>query len=162
MLLSTSDTCVVIFNWGTTKQVTLLTRRRAFYRLVASIIGITMQEKSRPKKRPYLKKPRTRAFKAQGGICYYCNQPMWNRSEQELTSRYPISVEQAKDLRCTGEHLHPYAAGGTANKRNIVAACLFCNRKRHEKSVALSPSKYKKYVKHALSRGAWHGLRLTG
>ncbi len=151
MLLSTSDTCVVIFNWGMTKLVTLLTRRKAFHRLVASIIGITMQEKSKSKRRPSLKNPRTRAFKSQGGKCYYCNQPMWKKSAQELTSRYSISPGQANFLRCTGEHLIAHCEGGSSSRSNIVAACLFCNTKRHARKKALSPDQYKNYVTHRLS-----------
>lgn len=121
-----------------------------------------MQEKSRSKRRLPLKNPRTRAFKAQGGKCYYCNQPMWMKSEQELTSRYPITAKQAKLLKCTGEHLEPHSEGGSSSQMNIVAACWFCNTKRHARKTAPTPDLYKLMVTRRLFKGAWHGLRLTG
>ena len=161
LLLNTSGACVVIFNWGMTTWSTLFTRRTAFHRLVASIIGITMQENSRSNRRTSLKKSRTLAFKAQGGKCYYCSQPMWNESVEELTSRYSISPGQAKFLRCTGEHLIAHCDGGSASRRNIVAACLFCNTGRHARKKSFSPERFKDFVRRRMSKGGWHRLRLT-
>ncbi len=161
MLLDTSVTCVVIFNWGMTVWLTLVTRRKAFNRLVASIIGITMQENPRARRRPPLKKVRSQAFRAQGGVCYYCNQPMWMKSEQELTSRYPITAKQAKLLQCTGEHLVAYSEGGNSRHMNIAAACLYCNRNRHRGKKSFTPDRFQQLARRRLSKGAWHGMRLT-
>lgn len=162
MLLNTSATCIVIFNWGMTRWLALFTSWKAFNPLVTSIIGITMQEKSRSNKRSSLKKQRTRAFYSQGGVCYYCNQPMWNKKPQELTSQYPISSGQAQFLRCTGEHLESHSEGGSSGSINIVAACWYCNQNRHRRKNKLSPENFGKHARRRLSKGAWHGLNLAG
>ena len=111
--------------------------------------------------RKSLKNPRKHAFKAQQGVCYYCSQPMWTNSADELTARYPISSKQARWLQCTGEHLTPHSEGGSCAQANIVAACLYCNIGRHNRTVALAPEKYKIRVQKKLARGKWHGLVLV-
>ena len=111
--------------------------------------------------RKSLKVPRARAFKSQCGLCYYCNQPMWRTTLDELTTRYPISAKQARLLQCTAEHLIPHAEGGSCKQENIVAACLFCNRRRHNQKVPLTPDAHRDRVQRRLSCGAWHGLRLV-
>lgn len=149
-------------SWPAYEQVTLVTRRKAFNRLVASIIGITMQEKSKSKGRQSLKNARTSAFNAQGGKCYYCNQPMWLKSVQELLSRFSISPKQARLLQCTGEHLEAHSEGGSSSQKNIVAACWFCNTKRNAGKKNRAPDQHKNHVTHRLLRGASHGLILSG
>ncbi|MCP5128930.1 MAG: HNH endonuclease [Pseudomonadales bacterium] len=119
-----------------------------------------MHEKSRSKRGHPLKKPRTHAFKAQGGKCYYCNQPMWMKSEQELTSRYSITAKQAKLLQCTGEHLVAHSEGGSSNQMNIAAACLYCNMNRHRGKKSFTPDRFQQLARRRLSKGAWHGLKL--
>jgi hypothetical protein len=112
-----------------------------------------------PNRKP-LKKPRVRAFTYQGGYCYYCNQPMWNQSPEELTFRYRLSSKQALLLRCTGEHLHAHSEGGSNHSGNIVAACHFCNQTRHKRKKPLPPETYRGHVRKQLSKGKWHGLSL--
>jgi hypothetical protein len=150
--------------------LTLGTRRKAFNRLVTSIIGITMSVNRLPLKEPAtkqfrrtcLKIHRTRAFQKQHGRCYYCYQPMWNESEQELTTRFSVSPNQAKLLKYTGEHLVAHSEGGSSGHSNIVAACWFCNTRRHRRKKIPSPANYRELVIRKLSRGAWHRLRLGG
>lgn len=96
--------------------------------------------------RQSLKNSRKRAFKAQHGACYYCSQPMWTNSADELTARYPISSKQARWLQCTGEHLMPLSEGGSRAQANIVAACWYCNIGRHKRSVALAPEDHRMHV----------------
>lgn len=48
--------------------------------------------------RKSLKNPRSQAFHAQHGRCYYCNQPMWTKTPLELVSRFRINQSQAKLL----------------------------------------------------------------
>jgi 5-methylcytosine-specific restriction endonuclease McrA len=113
---------------------------------------------NRPKS---LKYPRTHAFYSQHGKCFYCNQPLWKESPIELTSRYPISSGKAKLLQCTGEHLVPHSEGGPASTANTVAACWYCNRKRHARKKVLSPERFREFVRKRLSIGVWHGLNIA-
>ena len=113
--------------------------------------------------RKSLKKLRALAFAIQSGRCYYCGQPMWN-SDRDLClliDKHGISDRQARLLRCTGEHLVAHQDGGSSKQGNIVAACEFCNKQRHAKKVARSPSKHRTFVRKRLKQGAWHGLTLT-
>ncbi|WP_394349401.1 HNH endonuclease [Pseudohalioglobus sediminis] len=127
-----------------------------------SFIKSPPKEKSvKTQKRKSLKTSRSRAYQVQHGHCYYCHQPMWKESEQELVSRFPITSKQAQLLKCTGEHLVPHSEGGEVSQENIVAACLFCNRTRHKAGKALTSDAFKTRAQYRLSKGAWHGLRLT-
>ena len=112
------------------------------------------------KTRTSIKKPRTFAFLHQKGCCYYCNQPMWANNPSGFASQYKISLGQTKSLQCTAEHLIAHHQGGSTTRKNIVAACLFCNSKRHARKEAPSPKDYKKFVKSRLSQVKWHGLKL--
>ena len=125
------------------------------------LFGITMQENFRLKNRPFLKNPRTRAFHAQGGRCYYCKQPMWAESPDELTSQYSITRKQARLLQCTGEHLEPHSMGGSARADNIVAACRYCNEQRHRRKTVPSPGDFCTFVISRLAKDRWHGLTLS-
>ena len=119
-------------------------------------------KKAKNYKRKPLNASRGRAFLKQRGRCYYCQQPMWVQSEEELTNRFPITAKQARLLQCTGEHLIAHSEGGSSSQENIVAACKFCNTKRHARKTAPTPDLYKLMVTRRLFKGAWHGLRLTG
>lgn len=160
LLLNATNTCVVISNWGMTIRSASFTRWKAFDPLVTPIFGTTMKKKLKTTRRTSLKGPRTRAFISQNGMCYYCNQPMWNKTPLELVSRYHISSAQARSLRCTGEHLVSYSKGGKSGT-NIVAACQFCNHHRHRRKSEPSPDEFIQHVRKRLSNGRWHGLKLT-
>ncbi|PLW66895.1 HNH endonuclease [Pseudohalioglobus lutimaris] len=108
------------------------------------------------KRRKSLKKPRTRAFHNQSGLCYYCQQPMWLTSPTELTVNYGITHRRAMLLRCTGEHLIAHAEGGGSNSSNIVAACLYCNRQRHRRRGDLPPARFRDFVRKRMKQGRWH------
>ena len=84
------------------------------------------------KRNLYLEK-RNIAFKNQSGRCYYCGAPMWqNDTCEEFARLYGISTKKAKRLQCTAEHLIAQCDGGKHTQENIVAACLWCNRRRHQ------------------------------
>lgn len=84
---------------------------------------------------------RDRAFRKQGGLCYWCKEPMLPSG----TQNDPRSA--------SGDHLIPLHANGKTTANNIVAACRKCNCERHPEmnrtgggmvasignSVALSP-----------------------
>ena len=114
-----------------------------------------------PKSRKSLKKPRSKAYSRQNGRCYYCDHPMWETNPEVFADKYNITVRQAMGFRCTGEHLVPYQDGGDSGQENIVAACWFCNNKRHNRKVVPNPNQYQRFVQQRLDRGRWHNCRLA-
>src|SRR5688572_13936513 len=64
---------------------------------------------------------RTRAFRAQGGLCWWCKMPMLD----------PPDVPETDPLRTSADHLIPLHAGGQTVPGNIVAAHRKCNAERH-------------------------------
>lgn len=111
--------------------------------------------------RKSLKKLRSIAYSKQKGCCYYCEQPMWTDDPLELSSKYELPLSKLKRLKCTGEHLVPFKDGGSSTKKNIVAACLYCNQHRHRRKTNSTPKQFEKIVLHRLRHGGWHGLRLV-
>jgi len=111
--------------------------------------------------RKSLIKPRTKAFIHQQGNCYYCNQPMWQNDPDKFSSKYNITLKQSKRYQCTGEHLIAHQDGGTSARKNIVAACSFCNQQRHRRKIILSPKDFKTFIQKRMRKGHWHIVRLT-
>lgn len=111
-------------------------------------------------RRTSLKKPRLKAFHSQSGKCYYCQQPIWIEGPEKYAAMYGISLRQASLMMCTGEHLIAHKDGGSSGLDNIVAACHYCNIKRHTRKKDLSPIEYKLYVSKRLHKGRWHRLVL--
>lgn len=107
-----------------------------------------------------LQKIRNRKAVSQGWACYYCEQPMWKDNPATFAAENSITLRQARLLQATAEHLTPRADGGCDSDKNIVAACAFCNIKRHKGRAVLSPSAYAVKVRRQLQSGRWHGLRL--
>lgn len=103
---------------------------------------------------------RNRQMKAQGGLCFYCEQPMWLQDINGFCARHTISRNQALSLKCTAEHLVARMDGGVDADSNIVAACHYCNQARHRASVPLSPPDFKQEALRLLTVGKWHGLVL--
>lgn len=101
---------------------------------------------------------RTAAFVRQNGLCYYCNLPMWLNDPASFAVRFGIKSAQAGILRCTAEHLHPLSEGGQNSASNIVAACLFCNTRRHRRKIARAPEEHRKHVQRHMLKRRWHGL----
>ena len=95
---------------------------------------------------PNLKRLRAHAFSNQGGLCYYCNAPMWESSPAELPDlgRTPF----ARALRCTAEHLQAREDGGRNTRNNIVPACWHCNSLRHRRKRPLAPERYDGWSRH--------------
>lgn len=112
-------------------------------------------------RRKSLIKPRAVAFDRQNGRCFYCGQPMCQGDIQQFTQAHRISAKQAKWLQCTGEHLTPHKNGGGVSSSNIVAACYWCNSKRHARSTDLSPEKYRLMVAKLMAKGGWHPARIS-
>ena len=99
---------------------------------------------------------RHQAFVNQSGFCYYCNRPMWQCSPDIFAQQHHLTLAQSSRFQCTAEHLVPRQSGGPTTRNNIVAACKFCNSKRHARSNELCPTRYKTLVKKRLAAGRWH------
>ena len=111
--------------------------------------------------RKSLVKPRSIAFSRQRGRCYYCDQPMLTGNIVEFSAKYKITPNQAKLLRCTGEHLKAHHEGGSTKPTNIVAACWYCNHKRHQRKNPPDPEQYRDLIQNRMSQGGWHSIRLN-
>jgi len=103
-------------------------------------------------------KNRLLAFEKQKGRCYYCGVPMWLDNLSEFTAKYGISEKKAKHFACTAEHLLARQDGGTNEMQNIVAACYFCNSRRHRALTVLPSEKYRERVMDRLRRQKWHPI----
>lgn len=103
-------------------------------------------------------KIRLSAFQEQSGCCYYCDSQMWLRNNEEFATKNRITLKAAKKLQCTAEHLIARSEGGSDCKSNIVAACHFCNQKRHKRKNPLPPEKFREHIQKRLVKGKWHGL----
>lgn len=102
---------------------------------------------------------RSLAFIRQQGRCYYCGSPMWAVDVKVFATRYRITVSQAEQFQCTGEHLVALQDGGNNRETNVVAACLFCNRHRHHHRPCNAPQAeaYKHLVGRQMRKKRWFG-----
>jgi hypothetical protein len=78
---------------------------------------------------------------------------MWEDDPAAFAQTHKLTLAEAGAFRCTAEHLKARKDGGRNARRNIVAACLFCNQQRHRSSDAPSPSDYKHAVQQRLGVG---------
>lgn len=104
-----------------------------------------------------LVRPRTHAFVHQSGRCFYCGLPMWTDNPVDFATEHGITLRQAKSLQCTGEHLVARQDGGASAPSNIVAACRFCNERRHKRKTPPPPEHYIHLVRKRMRLGRWHG-----
>ncbi len=100
-----------------------------------------------------LQKSRLSAFHAQARRCYYCGSCMWLHDPSEVAGL--AGMRAARLLKCTAEHLRPRSEGGPDGKGNIVAACFWCNTRRHRAAVARQPSQHREHVQCRMARGKW-------
>lgn len=103
-----------------------------------------------------LKALRTKAARGQNWSCYYCDMPMWDHDISGFANRIGLSRRVAMGLKCTAEHLQARSDGGDDCLRNIVAACLTCNRRRHLAKQPKSPEMYRRHVQSRVKQGRWH------
>lgn len=97
-------------------------------------------------------------YHSQGGRCHYCGQPMWIEQPDEFCREFRLTVRRAAHFQSTAEHLVAQCDGGRDEASNIVAACRFCNGRRHRSKKPLSPLDYQKKVRRRLLDGKWHGF----
>lgn len=107
-----------------------------------------------------VKSNRTVAARKQRHRCYYCGLPMWSDDVGAFAQAYRLTKRQARELQCSAEHLQARRHGGTAAARNIVAACVYCNQKRHRRRKDLKSIDYLTYVRRRIERGKWHNAYL--
>jgi hypothetical protein len=107
-------------------------------------------------KRKPLLRPRTIASHSQQNRCIYCLLLMWCSNPSAFAAQHGLTLKQVRNLQCSGEHLKSHLDGGTADCRNIAAACLTCNRRRHRMKLAFDPPYYFLYVQTKLAQGKWH------
>ena len=77
-----------------------------------------------------LAKLRIQSAIAQQGCCFYCGLKMIEPTLPEL-SQSGAPPRWHKFLRCTAEHLTARQQQGRDVAPNIVAACWWCNSRRH-------------------------------
>lgn len=101
---------------------------------------------------------RRRAFEQQRGFCHYCGLPMWEADEAAFAARLGLSARLTRLLRSTAEHLVARCDGGRNERSNIVAACHWCNQRRHRGRQANAPTAeaYRHRIKHRMAAGRWH------
>ncbi len=98
----------------------------------------------------------------QHGRCFYCGRAMWEKDPEAFGWVFGVAPAAIPQLRCTAEHLKPRCEGGRNTVRNIVAACLYCNRTRHRAKAPLSPEAYRARVRDRIAAGKWLPLRGPG
>lgn len=121
--------------------------------LKASGVPLNLLELAMPKN---LVKSRTKAFNLQQGRCIYCELPMWTDNPKAFATKYKVTYKAAKLFQCTAEHLKAKQDGGKDVSSNIVAACNYCNQKRHQCKSPKDPISYKQHVTKRLGKGKWH------
>jgi len=101
---------------------------------------------------------RRRAFEQQRGFCHYCGLPMWEADEAAFAARFGLSARLTRLLRSTAEHLVARRDGGRDARSNIVAACHWCNDRRHRGRPHTAPSAetYLQHVARRMAAGRWH------
>ena len=99
---------------------------------------------------------RAEAFQKQSGRCYYCGVAMWLNSCAEFAKAYGLDEQQVLKVQGTAEHLIARCDGGSDSAENIVAACLTCNRRRHQFQAPPQPGRYREIVASQLKSKQWH------
>lgn len=102
-----------------------------------------------------LKHIRRKKMIAQEGRCYYCCLPMWDDAGKTDPESFSRTKTASKTLRCTAEHLHARSEGGKDTADNIVAACWYCNNRRHRRKRPLSPEAHRLHVQRRMAAGKW-------
>jgi 5-methylcytosine-specific restriction endonuclease McrA len=104
-----------------------------------------------------LLKFRSEAFRRQAARCHYCGVLMWAEDPEAFAKVHRLSPRVLRGLQCTAEHLRARRDGGADTAENIAAACLRCNRLRHQGwKEAPAPETYLQHVQRQLSRRVWH------
>jgi len=102
-----------------------------------------------------LKSARKRAYTAQAGRCFYCDEPTWQSDVERFAKDRGLSLKRARWFQATAEHLVARQDGGRGGA-NIAVACKLCNQRRHaRKGKAPTPDAYRTHVRARLAQGRW-------
>lgn len=101
-------------------------------------------------------KSRLKAYNLQQGRCIYCELPMWLDDPLAFAKKHKITHKEANLFKCTAEHLKAKQDGGKDGESNILAACHYCNQKRHKCKSPKDPISYKQHVTNRLEKGKWN------
>ena len=85
---------------------------------------------------------------------------MWEGEAATFARSHRLSERAARLLQCTAEHLLARKDGGGNGAGNIVAACMTCNRRRHQRKKDLPVDAYRALVQRRLHQGKWHHATL--
>lgn len=100
---------------------------------------------------------RRAAFIRQRGCCHYCGHLMWEADIDGFARACGLTLAQARLHEATAEHVVARIDEGTDEQSNIVAACLVCNRRRHQGRADHAPSadEFRRRVRMRCARGTW-------
>ncbi len=97
------------------------------------------------------------AFRRQARRCYYGSVLMCTDDIMSFAQAHRLSPRAARWLQCTAEHLRARCDGGPDSPDNVVAACRYCNLRRHSRrAVARTPENYQRLVRKRVSRRRWN------
>lgn len=101
-----------------------------------------------------LRRFRKVAARKQRHRCHYCDAPMWSARPEVFAERHGLRLEDCAHFQCTAEHMVARRDGGQ-ERRNIVAACRFCNITRHEAETPMSAEAFRAHVQRAVGDATW-------
>jgi 5-methylcytosine-specific restriction endonuclease McrA len=81
---------------------------------------------------------------------------MWKVDPQGFAECHGLTLRQSRLLQATGEHLIPYSLSGPASKKNIAAACVYCNQGRHKNGGHRAVEAYRHHVQKRMNSGKWY------
>jgi HNH endonuclease len=84
---------------------------------------------------------------------------MWQSHRKAFAKKFALTKQQAHYFFCTAEHLEARCDGGKDVQGNIVAACKYCNLKRHQLSNPLPPDQYSSFVKSNMEARNWFPIK---
>lgn len=110
-----------------------------------------------------LRRLRQQAFENQNRSCFYCRYPIWDTDGCDFARVHGMPPRLAKYLKCTAEHLIARQESGQITPDNIVAACVWCNKMRHQgrQHKAPDPATYRSQVSRLILLGRWHPLAVS-
>ncbi|WP_223468100.1 HNH endonuclease [Massilia soli] len=89
---------------------------------------------------------------------------MWLTGSDDFARSHRLPPRLARYLQCTAEHLMARRDDGSDTVTNVVAACLWCNRMRHQGRAKKAPEAliYKAQVSRLVALRRWHPLASSG
>ncbi len=120
--------------------------------------GLCLKQSSGGPMAQCIRSLRQEALQQQNGCCFYCKQAVWEDNPLLFSEVHELPHRLAKWLQSTAEHLHARCDGGRDCRGNVVAACLWCNTRRHLGRTHRAPEAdaYGVWVRRVVAAGKWH------